>query len=103
MQKVILNRLSVSIFFTDGFVIIQCMEPVTNRPTGQLLLDYLTDTIIATNTKLFGIPYISPDSRLVVTLQLFNKRTKIIVQEIHSKYTTNSYNLTSFQFNEPYF
>lgn len=68
--------------FTDGFVIMQCLEPVTNRPTGQLLLDYLTDTVIATKTTLPGIPFISPDSRKLVTLDRTENGATLIVQEI---------------------
>ncbi|XP_063920258.1 follistatin-related protein 5-like [Zophobas morio] len=65
-----------------GLVIMQCLEPVTNRPTGQLILDYLTDTVIGTKPNLPGIPYISPDSRKLVTLDRTNNRATLIVQEI---------------------
>ncbi|XP_068916226.1 follistatin-related protein 5-like isoform X2 [Tenebrio molitor] len=65
-----------------GLVIMQCLEPVTNRPTGQLILDYLTDTVIGTKPNLPGIPYISPDSRKLVTLDRTNNGATLIVQEI---------------------
>ncbi|KAJ8982694.1 hypothetical protein NQ317_013166 [Molorchus minor] len=39
---------------SDGMVIMQCLEPVTNRPTGQLILDYLTDSVISTKSNLPG-------------------------------------------------
>ncbi|KAJ8931241.1 hypothetical protein NQ314_015885 [Rhamnusium bicolor] len=63
----------------------QCLEPVTNRPTGQLILDYLTDSVIATKPNLPGVPYISPDSRKLVTLDRTTSGATLIVQEI----TTN--------------
>lgn len=68
--------------FLDGMVIMQCLEPVTNRPTGQLILDYLTDSVIATKPNLPGVPYISPDSRKLVTLDRTANGATIIVQEI---------------------
>lgn len=63
----------------------QCLEPVTNRPTGQLLLDYLTDTVISSKTTLTGVPYISPDSRRLVTLDRTQNGATLIVQEITGK------------------
>lgn len=60
----------------------QCLEPVTNRPTGQLILDYLTDTVVGTKPTLPGIPYISPDSRKLVTLDRTKSGATLIVQEI---------------------
>ncbi|XP_071050414.1 follistatin-related protein 5-like isoform X2 [Onthophagus taurus] len=65
-----------------GLVIMECLEPVTNRPTGQLLLDYLTDTVIATKPTLPGVPFISPDSRKLVTLDRTKNGATLIVQEI---------------------
>lgn len=60
----------------------ECREPVTNRATGQLILDYLTDTVIATKTNLPGVPYISPDSRKLITLDKSDNRATLILQEI---------------------
>ncbi|XP_065160651.1 follistatin-related protein 5-like [Atheta coriaria] len=67
-----------------GFVIMQCLEPVTGRQSGQLLLDYLTDTVISTKPTLPGIPFISPDSRKLVTLDRTENGATLIVQEITS-------------------
>lgn len=64
----------------------QCLEPVTNRPTGQLLLDYLTDTVISSKSTLTGVPYISPDSRRLVTLDRTENGATLIVQEITGKF-----------------
>ncbi|XP_076231703.1 follistatin-like 5 isoform X1 [Calliopsis andreniformis] len=65
-----------------GFVIIECQEPVTNRPTGQLLLDYLTDTVLGYKPTLLGRPTISPDSRHLVTLDKQDTGVTLVVQEI---------------------
>lgn len=67
---------------TDGVVVMQCLEPVTGRPTGQLLLDYLTDTVVGTKPALSGIPFISPDSRKLVTLDRTDSGATLIVQEV---------------------
>ncbi|CAH1955941.1 unnamed protein product, partial [Acanthoscelides obtectus] len=66
-----------------GLVVMECLEPVTNRPTGQLLLDYLTDSVIETKPTLPGVPYISPDSRKLVTLDRSSSGgSTLIVEEI---------------------
>nr|XP_034186880.1 follistatin-related protein 5-like isoform X2 [Osmia lignaria] len=67
-----------------GFVIIECQEPITNRPTGQLLLDYLTDTVLVHKPNLLGRPTISPDSRHLVTLDKQETGVTLVVQEISS-------------------
>lgn len=69
----------------------ECLEPVTNRPTGQLLLDYLTDTVLATKSNLPGVPYISPDSRKLVTLDRTESGATLIVQEITGDWFCNCY------------
>lgn len=68
--------------FSDGFVIIECQEPITNRPTGQLLMDYLTDTVLGHKPNLLGRPTISPDSRHLVTLDKQDTGVTLVVQEI---------------------
>lgn len=76
---------NVHCMILDGMVIMQCLEPVTNRPTGQLILDYLTDSVIGTKPNLPGVPYISPDSRKLVTLDKTVNGATLIVQEITSE------------------
>lgn len=61
------------------------MEPITKRPTGQLVLDYLTDTVVETKITLQGVPYVSPDSRKLITVDRTATGTTIIVQEITRK------------------
>ncbi|XP_015522448.1 follistatin-related protein 5 isoform X1 [Neodiprion lecontei] len=65
-----------------GFVILQCEEPVTGRATGQLLLDYITDAVLAHKPGLVGRPLISPDSRHLVTLDRQESGVILVVQEI---------------------
>ncbi|XP_012285083.1 follistatin-related protein 5, partial [Orussus abietinus] len=65
-----------------GFVILQCEEPISGRPTGQLLLDYLTDTVLAHKPTLVGRPMVSPDSRHLVTLDRQQNGVILVVQEI---------------------
>lgn len=72
--------------FLDGLVVLECLEPVTGRPTGQLTLDYLTDTVVGSKPNLPGVPYISPDSRKLVTLDRTEKGTTLIVQEVLRKF-----------------
>lgn len=71
----------------DGFVILQCEEPVTGRATGQLLLDYVTDAVLAHKPGLVGRPLISPDSRHLVTLDRQESGVILVVQEISREYT----------------
>ncbi|EEC08615.1 cell adhesion molecule, putative, partial [Ixodes scapularis] len=65
-----------------GFVILECLEPITQRPMGQILLDYLTDTVLSHKTNLFGRPHVSPDSKHVITLQSSNNSVIIVAQEV---------------------
>ncbi|KAJ4433625.1 hypothetical protein ANN_15935, partial [Periplaneta americana] len=65
-----------------GFVIMECEEPVTGRPTGQILLDYLTDTVLTHKVGLFGHPHVSPNSRSVVTLDRGRDGVTLVVQEV---------------------
>ncbi|XP_064457784.1 follistatin-related protein 5-like isoform X1 [Ornithodoros turicata] len=65
-----------------GYVILECLEPITQRPMGQILLDYLTDTVLSHKTNLFGRPHVSPDSKHVITLQSSNNSVIIVAQEV---------------------
>ncbi|XP_015590184.1 follistatin-related protein 5 isoform X2 [Cephus cinctus] len=65
-----------------GFVVLECEEPVTARATGQLLLDYLTDTVLAHKPALVGKPLVSPDSRHLVTFDKQGSGVLLVVQEI---------------------
>ncbi|XP_071439347.1 follistatin-related protein 5-like isoform X2 [Hetaerina americana] len=65
-----------------GYVVMECEEPVTGRSTGQILLDQLTDTVVSYRSGLFGKPRISPDSRMVVTLDRGHQGVTLVVQEV---------------------
>uniref|UniRef100_A0ABD2XK46 Follistatin-related protein 5 n=1 Tax=Trichogramma kaykai TaxID=54128 RepID=A0ABD2XK46_9HYME len=65
-----------------GFVVLQCEEPITGRPTGQLLLDYVTDTVLGHKPELLGRPTVSPDSRHLVTIDRRDNSVVLIVEEI---------------------
>ncbi|KAK6630501.1 hypothetical protein RUM43_014846 [Polyplax serrata] len=65
-----------------GYVVLECEEPTTGRPTGQILLDYMTDTVINQKTGLFGRPHVSPNSRTVVTLDRGRDGVTLVVQEV---------------------
>jgi len=93
----------------------ECEEPVTRRPTGQIVMDYLTDTVVNHKVTLLGQPYITPDSRTVVTVHrertsitlyvqrtseqglkfAFDVRTTLNVSDVifHPSTTTHSYDL----------
>ncbi|XP_076032661.1 follistatin-related protein 5-like isoform X3 [Oratosquilla oratoria] len=64
-----------------GLVIMDCLEPVTHRRMGQLVLDYLTDAVLTHKMSPAGMPHVTPDSALVVTVDT-KDRVKIVVQTI---------------------
>ncbi|XP_075233144.1 follistatin-related protein 5-like isoform X3 [Lycorma delicatula] len=65
-----------------GFVIVECEEPMTGRPTGQILLDYLTDAVISQKAGLLGRPAVTPNSRVVVTLDRASDGVTLVVQQV---------------------
>ncbi|KAF4531901.1 hypothetical protein B566_EDAN000930 [Ephemera danica] len=68
-----------------GYVVVACEEPMTGRATGQLLLDYLTDSVLSHKPALFGRPHVAPDSRVVVTLDRATDGVTLVVQEVTGK------------------
>jgi hypothetical protein len=81
-QSIPFISLYLYLFYTqsDGLVIMECEEPVTRRPTGQIVMDYLTDTVLSHKVTLLGQPYITPDSRIVVTVHREKTSVTLIVQ-----------------------
>lgn len=63
----------------------ECEEPVTRRPTGQIVMDYLTDAVLSHKVTLLGQPHISPDSRIVVTVHREKTSVTLIVQHTTGK------------------
>ncbi|XP_049830071.1 follistatin-related protein 5-like isoform X2 [Schistocerca gregaria] len=60
-----------------GLVIVEC-----EQPAGQLLLDYLTDAVVSHRAQVSGRPYVSPDSRAVVTLDRGRDGVTLVVQRV---------------------
>jgi follistatin-related protein 5 len=58
------------------------MEPLTHRQTGQLVLDYITNSIISIKADLVGIPFVSPDSRYVITINHRHDSVLLSVQQV---------------------
>jgi follistatin-related protein 5 len=58
------------------------MEPMTHRQTGQLVLDYITNSIISIKADLVGIPFVSPDSRYVITINHRHDSVLLSVQQV---------------------
>lgn len=67
---------------TDGFVIIECEEPGTGHATGQVILDYLTDTVVNKKVTVRGSPLVSPDSRIVVSIDRAPDGVTLVVQQV---------------------
>ena len=75
---------------TDGLVVMECEEPVTRRATGQIVMDYLTDTVVSHKVTLLGQPYLTPDSRIVVTVH--RERTSVTLTVQHTTGTSQMIN-----------
>ncbi|CAG7822035.1 unnamed protein product [Allacma fusca] len=65
-----------------GMIIIECREPVTGRQTGEIVFDALTDSVIHYKGDRFGKPYLSPDSRKLVTVSHDTTGTTLLVQRL---------------------
>lgn len=81
--------------YTDGFVIIECEEPGTGHATGQVILDYLTDTVVNKKTTVRGSPLVSPDSRVVVSIDKATDGVTLVVQQVLGRFyfVTNNNNV----------
>ncbi len=74
--------------YVDGMVIVECFEPVTNRPTGQLVMDALSDSVVYYKGDRFGRPYLSPDSRKLVTVSHGSDGTTLLLLYVRGKVST---------------
>lgn len=83
--RIIIN-LSVIYYVPDGFVIIECEEPGTGHATGQVILDYLTDTVVNKKTTVRGSPLVSPDSRVVVSIDKATDGVTLVVQQVLGRF-----------------
>lgn len=75
-------NLSIQKCFVVGYVTISCREPVTGRPTGQLVMDYLTDAILSTRPSMIGNPSVSPDSQLITTVDHRSDGVTLALQKV---------------------
>jgi hypothetical protein len=58
------------------------MEPVTFKQTGQLVVDSITNSIISIKADLVGTPFVSPDSRYVITITNRHDSVLFSVQQV---------------------
>ncbi|XP_049811271.1 follistatin-related protein 5-like isoform X1 [Schistocerca nitens] len=65
-----------------GYAILECEEPVTGRAAGQVLLDHLSDAVLARKPVLLGRPTVAPDSRAVVTVDHGREGVTLVVQRV---------------------
>ena len=65
-------------YVTGGHVIIQCVSPETHA-SHLLILDYVTDAVVMVMPTQ-GKPYVSPDSRHVVTVD--SETGKVFVNRV---------------------
>ena len=79
------------LFFLDGMIIIECREPVTGRPTGEIIFDALTDSVIHFKGDRFGRPFLSPDSRKLVTVSHDSTGTTLLVQRLTGTHTIEAF------------
>lgn len=71
--------------FAGGHVIVQCVRHEESGNVDiQLTIDYLSDAIIS-EAKISGAPYVSPDSRHIITLDKFSGN--VFVQSISEEGT----------------
>ncbi|XP_034244832.1 follistatin-related protein 5-like [Thrips palmi] len=65
-----------------GFVLVRCQNPRTGQDSKLLLLDYMTDAVLAQFPNLAGRVYVTPDSRKLVALQEGKHGVDIVVMRI---------------------
>ena len=71
------NRINIFILYPGGHVVIECQQKLMSETrTLQILMDYVTDVPLA-NITMHGTPYVSPDSRYVVTVDKDNGMVRV--------------------------
>ncbi|CAG0897541.1 unnamed protein product [Darwinula stevensoni] len=58
----------VAFISRNGQLVIECQDAESGKGTGQLLMDYMTETILQFKASAPGTPHVSPDSLHVVNL-----------------------------------
>ncbi|KAF7657465.1 hypothetical protein LDENG_00026530 [Lucifuga dentata] len=72
--------LSMAYTHLSGFYFVQCQSKGRLQAPPQLLIDSVTDTVIGPNLNVTGQPFVSPDSRYMVTPD--QQSSKLIVQTV---------------------
>lgn len=70
---------------TGTFSIINCLDPLTKSPNGQLVVDTLTNAVRYKNSEISGISTASPDNRILLTEKHVGNSTHLFVQRIGGK------------------
>lgn len=71
-------------------MLVRCQHPHTGQDSKLLLLDYMTDAVLAQFPNLAGRIYVTPDSRKLVALQDGKHGVDIVVMRITGKPQTLS-------------
>lgn len=66
-------------------MLVRCQHPHTGQDSKLLLLDYMTDAVLAQFPNLAGRIYVTPDSRKLVALQDGKHGVDIVVMRITGK------------------
>ncbi|XP_067280870.1 follistatin-related protein 4 isoform X2 [Pseudorasbora parva] len=64
----------------SGYYFIECQVENRSAPSSQLLIDSVSDTVIGPNPNINGQPFVSPDGRLIVSMD--KRHGKLQVQTI---------------------
>ena len=72
---------SVAFLATGGYVIVSCANDEFQQ-SKQLVLDYMTDTVLNVNEGIRGTPYMSPDGRYIISAD--NQHGLVYIQKVTS-------------------
>ncbi|XP_055053162.2 follistatin-related protein 4 isoform X1 [Misgurnus anguillicaudatus] len=64
----------------SGYFLIECQAKNRSGPNWQLLIDGVTDAVIGPNPDIGGRPFVSPDGRIIVSMD--KRRGKLQVQTV---------------------
>lgn len=66
-----------------GLVVVNCIKGNGTLFTGQLLIDYMSDSVLNYDTGIHGKPLVSPDSQVLLTIDASLGR--IFIQKVVGK------------------
>ncbi|VDP33519.1 unnamed protein product, partial [Soboliphyme baturini] len=81
------HPLSLAFVEKVGLVVIQCGQSNISQPDSQLILDYLSDTVLSFDTGIHGIPTVSASNQYIVSVEPTLGR--FFVQKVNSKEVTS--------------